>query len=257
MTSITIYTNQKNYPYVYRLDNPITNEFYIGYRKANKVPAEHDLGTDYFTSAPAIKERFNEFQTTILAEFFDPNDAYDHEQYLIYCDLGNPKMINKSCYYGKQRFNNSIGKSHSTEIKAKISASLKGKPSSKKGNKISETHKAKISASLKGKHHSEEHKAKLSASQKGNPKSAETRVKISAAKKGKPTHNKGKPVSTETKAKISASLKGKSRGPFSAETITKRKESENNKPILICPHCSSSGKSGNWKRWHFDKCKLL
>ena len=114
MTSITIYTNEKNYPYVYRLDNPITNEFYIGYRKANLVPAEKDLGTDYFTSAPIIKERFNEFQSTIIAEFFNPNDAYDHEQYLIYCDLGNPKMLNKSCFYGKQRFD-TTGKSPSAE----------------------------------------------------------------------------------------------------------------------------------------------
>ena len=219
MTSTNTYTDQKNYPYVYRLDNLITNEFYIGYRKANLVSAERDLGTKYFTSAPAIKERFNEFQTTILAEFFDPNDAYDHEQYLIYCDLGNPLMLNESCHYGKARFNN-IGKSHSEETKAKMSAAKKGKPSP-----------------TKGKSHSEETKAKMSAANKGKSPSDETKAKISAAKKGKPSHKKGKPQSEEHKAK--------------------KKQTEDNKPILTCPHCNSSDKGGNWTRWHFDKCKLL
>jgi hypothetical protein len=47
---MNIYTSEKVLPYVYRLDNTITGEFYIGYRAANKVPSEQDLGLKYFTS---------------------------------------------------------------------------------------------------------------------------------------------------------------------------------------------------------------
>ncbi len=30
-------------PYVYRVENMVTGEFYIGYRSANKLPAKLDL----------------------------------------------------------------------------------------------------------------------------------------------------------------------------------------------------------------------
>ena len=201
MTSTNIYTDQKNYPYVYRLDNLQTKEFYIGYRKANLVPAERDLGTDYFTSAPAITEKFNEFQVTIIAQFFDANDAYDHEQYLIHCDWYNPLMLNESCYHGKQRFNftdkshseetkakisaANKGKSPTEETRAKISASLKGKPSSKKGKSISAETRAKISAGKKGKPQTAQHIAKRSASQKGTIHTKEHNKKLSVALTGR------------------------------------------------------------------------
>ena len=101
---MNIYT--QNYPYVYRLDNLQTKEFYIGSRVANKVPSKQDLGYEYFTSSKIVTPRFNEFQVTIIAEFFDGDDAYNHEQYLIYCDWGNPLLLNKNCYYQKGKFNN-------------------------------------------------------------------------------------------------------------------------------------------------------
>lgn len=185
MTSTNIYTDQKNYPYVYRLDNLITNEFYIGYREANKVQSEKDLGTDYFTSAPAITEKFNEFQTKIIAEFFTDtagNDAYDHEQYLIYCDWGNPLMLNKSCYYKKARFNNT-GNNHSVKTKTKISAKMKGRPAHNKGKSSSLESRAKNSASHKGK--------------TKTPCLEETKIKISATLKGNTPWNKGVPQNEE------------------------------------------------------------
>ena len=58
MTSTTIYTSEKVLPYVYRLDNPITGEFYIGYRKANKIPSHLDFPS-YKTSAPKITRANN------------------------------------------------------------------------------------------------------------------------------------------------------------------------------------------------------
>jgi len=53
--------NNQPLPYVYKGTNLETNEFYIGSRCVNKVPAKEDLGFEYFTSAPKVKERFDQF----------------------------------------------------------------------------------------------------------------------------------------------------------------------------------------------------
>lgn len=89
-----------------------------------------------------------------------------------------------------------LGKKHSDETKAKISAANKGYKRSdeskarmsnatkgKKRNSLSPEHKAKISAALKDKKKSPEHIAKVSAAIKGRIVSSETRAKISAAMK--------------------------------------------------------------------------
>jgi hypothetical protein len=83
------------YPYVYRLDHPVTGEFYIGYRCANKVSSAEDLGHIYFTSSKIVKPRFHEFTYQIIAEFFDKNDAYDFEQQLISDNFKNPNILNR------------------------------------------------------------------------------------------------------------------------------------------------------------------
>jgi hypothetical protein len=69
--------------YVYRCTHKETNEFYIGYRFANKVPPVDDLGIYYFTSSKFVKPRFNEFNYEILAEFDDSSLAHEFEQKLI------------------------------------------------------------------------------------------------------------------------------------------------------------------------------
>ena len=64
-------------PYVYKATHKDSAEFYIGFRCANKVNAEDDLGKKYFTSSKKVKPRFNEFNFVILAEFFDKKDAFN------------------------------------------------------------------------------------------------------------------------------------------------------------------------------------
>jgi hypothetical protein len=120
MTSKTIYT----LPYVYRLDHQTTNEFYIGYREANKVPSEQDLGFKYFTSAPNVKEKFNEFRITIIAEFFNGEDAYDFEQLYINENWDNPLLLNKQHYCGKKRWKCT---GHSVDTKKEMSNTRSGK----------------------------------------------------------------------------------------------------------------------------------
>ena len=115
------------YPYVYRLDHPITGEFYIGYRCNNKLPAGEDLGYEYLTSSKLVKPRFHEFTYHVIAEFFDKNDAYEFEQQLIYEYWKSPGILNKSCYHNQSAFRL---KGHTKESRAKISASKSGQPKS-------------------------------------------------------------------------------------------------------------------------------
>ena len=110
-------------PYVYRLENPITGEIYIGYREAKKLPSHLDL-PDYKTSAPKITNTFGEFNPTIVAEFFLGDDAYDHEQLCIFEEWDNPLLLNESCFHNaKGRF-----RSSSPDVKIKIIETKLGIP---------------------------------------------------------------------------------------------------------------------------------
>jgi len=42
----------------------------------------------------------------------------------------------------------------------------------------------------------------------------------------------------------------------SPEIIEKSRQTKENKPPTICPHCDKSCKGGNVTRHHFDTCKL-
>lgn len=131
--SMHIYT--KVLPYVYCLNNPITGEFYIGYREKNTEPSHLDF-PKYKTSAPKVKASFDQFTWHIVAEFFEGNDAYDFEQQLIFENWTNPLLLNRSCFHGSKRFkfnggskpgrklpsrygtkNNMYGKTHTEETK--------------------------------------------------------------------------------------------------------------------------------------------
>lgn len=116
-------------PYVYRLTNRNTGEFYYGYRKANKVRAEEDLGIEYFTSSRYVKPRFKEFETEIVAEFFDSDSAYWFEQSLIQENWKEPGILNKKYVKigGKEFYNCE----NTPEARAKISASMTGRKQSK------------------------------------------------------------------------------------------------------------------------------
>lgn len=213
MTSTTIYT----LPYVYRLDNILTNEFYIGYRSANKVPSHQDLGFKYFTSSKIVKSRFEEFNITIIAEFFNPQDAYDHEQYLIHCELGNSLMLNIRCFHGSNIRFNTLGKKHSDETKTKISIT---------STNISDETRAKISTTSKGRIVSQETRNKISNRTKGLLKSDETKERMRKPKSEDHKSNisealKDKPKSKKHRDSLSVSKTGIKLGPRSDETTSK------------------------------------
>lgn len=117
-----------------------------------------------------------------------------------------------------------LGKTHSAETRAKISAANKGNPGCP-GYTHSAEARAKISAAMKGNTHnlghfpSAETRAKISLAKMGHAVSVETREKLSAINKGyihsqeartkMSLSRKGHVVSAETRAKISAANKGR------------------------------------------------
>ena len=86
----------------------------------------------------------------------------------------------------------------------KDAAEVKSK--ARKGKKMSEETKKKLSGANKGKKLSEETKKKMSEAKKNI--SEETKKKMSEANKGKPAWNNGKKLSEETKKKMSEAKKG-------------------------------------------------
>lgn len=92
------YHSTKVLPYVYMCVDPNTGRFYIGYRHANYVPSTQDLGVHYFTSNDYVKENFNQFNSYIVAEFFNKEDAYKFESELIRATK-NANQINADRIY--------------------------------------------------------------------------------------------------------------------------------------------------------------
>jgi len=78
-----IYTSTKTLPYVYMCKQKNGPYYYIGYRHANYTPSSSDFGKKYFTSNNYVRENFDDFEHTIVAEFFTKEDAYEFESQLI------------------------------------------------------------------------------------------------------------------------------------------------------------------------------
>ena len=87
----------KVFPYVYKVVNRNTNEFYIGYREANRKPANEDIVT-YKTSSVNVRPIFDQFDAYIIAEFITEtgkDDAYWFEQQLISEHIDDPLCLNR------------------------------------------------------------------------------------------------------------------------------------------------------------------
>ncbi|MFH1224551.1 MAG: NUMOD3 domain-containing DNA-binding protein [Candidatus Diapherotrites archaeon] len=112
------------------------------------------------------------------------------------------------------------GRVVSDETRAKISAALRAKPSFL-GKKHTDEAKAKMSAAATGRTHTDKAKAKISASRKGKPLSEEHKRKLSEVLMGREVPwSVGKTFTPEHRAKISAGLRrywGKIRGTIALE----------------------------------------
>lgn len=91
-------------PYVYVVRNRNTGKFYIGMRSANKVYAEQDLGTHYFTSSKQVKNNFSEYEVEIKAYFVDQLAAFEFENELIKEHWGDPLLLNRHYQKSMSKF---------------------------------------------------------------------------------------------------------------------------------------------------------
>ena len=202
------------YPYVYKLTHKVTGQFYFGYRCANKVNSTYDLGIHYFSSSYCVKELgFENFDSLVIAEFFDKSAAIEFENKLISEEWRSPLILNKG--YGGEKFRNYR---HSDATREKISIAKKGKPRPEeqklktsvtmKGHKTSDETRRKISIALAGK--SKGVGRKMSAETKDKLRqyrlnlSAEAKANLSIAQKNR---YRASPMSAETKLKISTTHK--------------------------------------------------
>jgi hypothetical protein len=170
---MTIYTSDKAVPYVYICVHKETDQFYIGYREKNvrlNRPSHLDL-PKYKTSSTTVRPDWENYNWTIVAEFFDPSDAYTFEQQLIYDNWKNPLLLNGHYNLGERKFR-PIGPS---PLKGKPSP-LKGIPNGRKG--VPNGRKG-IPSPIKGK--------------PGKPHSTKANQKKSERMTGKPSGRKGIP----------------------------------------------------------------
>jgi len=222
-------TNKTTYlapPYVYRIDHPISGEFYVGYRKANKLPAIEDFGHVYKTSSKLLTHPFDEYTHMLLAEFFTETaseDAYDFEQLTIFENWNNPSLANKSCFHGKGRFRNN---GHSQETRQKI------KEARKNQSPFTDATRQKIKEARKNQSpFTDATRQKMSDANKRRPPiTEETRQKLRDGHKNMSAEIKQKlklkqanrpPITEETRKKLSDSAIGRVR---SAESIRKTTE---------------------------------
>ena len=208
----------KPLPYVYICTHKETKEYYIGYRYKNTIPSYQDLPI-YRTSSKKVKDRFDEFEYAIIAEFFNKEDAYLFEQTLIKDHFDDPQCLNQTHFHGHKMFTK-----HSRETKEKIRKALTGR----KRPPFTEEAKVNMAIARKNRNfqlvHSEVTKQKMRDAHIGRiypEASEEKKLAISAANKGKKrTHeqclriaqacqNRGPrgPRSEETKRKIAETLR--------------------------------------------------
>lgn len=155
-----IYQSEQVQPYVYKGTHKITGQVYIGSRssKKQKLPSHLDL-QKYKTSSKVVRPIFHEFDWVIVAEFFEPEDAYKHEQLLISEQWDNSKELSLNLQHrlGKGSWN-TIGREPVNKgIKGiiKLSDEVKDKMSkSRSGVKKSKEHRNNIGKARQGKKYS-------------------------------------------------------------------------------------------------------
>lgn len=103
------YNPTKAKPYVYICTNKISGHFYIGYREANvKLNRTSEIDFPiYRSSSKAVKDNFDNFEWTIVAEFETGKEAYSFEQQLIHKHWNEPLLLNEHCCHNEQQFRRS------------------------------------------------------------------------------------------------------------------------------------------------------
>jgi hypothetical protein len=205
--------------YVYRLDDPITKEFYIGSRSC-KTEIENDkyLGS-YYTWKPKNKQRL--VKTILKSNFNKKELAISYEATLIKENIDNP--LNRNYHIPNKGFH-TLGKKCSNETRKKLSDAIRNMPDEYR-DRIRKNH-IDVGGNKNpffGKTHTDE-----------------TKLNHSEFMKEYYQNNKhqllGIPRTDEIKSRLSNIMKSQ--------------------PTIDCPYCDAVGKRLSMYRWHFDNCKF-
>jgi group I intron endonuclease len=193
---------------IYKTTNLINGKIYIGQTHYDKP--------NYFGSGVLILEAIKKHGVeNFIKEYIDESDSQENldekEIFWIKTLNAQDRKIGYNIADGGWNYF-----TMTTETKEKISKSLKGKyigeNAFRKGLKLTEEHKEKISQASKGKTHTEESKKKMSDRKKGIRPNDVTRKKMSDA-------HKGKSLTLEHRKKISESGKGRTCTEEQKETL--------------------------------------
>lgn len=202
--------------YIYRLDCPITGEFYIGSRKFEGDPLDDNYMGSYSRWKPIDKNIL--IKNILYVGEFDRRSIHILEGSLIKEYIKDP--LNMNCQIPSENTFSMHGIKHTEETiekmknqrqslseedrKIRYGKAFRGK------NHTDET-KNKISEKLKGRNHTDETKDKISSSLTGNKHSEDTRKKMSLSG----GNRKGTICTEETKKKMKDTMK---------DTVNKRHE---------------------------------
>jgi len=244
--------------YVYRLDDPITGEFYFGSRSCKCKIIDDEYMGSYYTWKPKDKSRL--IKTILKSNFRKRETATKYEGIQIKENIDN--ALNRNYHIPNSGFH-MIGRIVTQKTRDKISKSSTGvketydvkKRRSESGRKNSEVTRKKISEGNKGKVRSEETRRNISIAKTGikrGPMCNETKLKIGKAQQGKV-------LTAEHKKNISIGGTGRYIGPMSDEHKKKLGDSQRgiSQTKIKCPHCSKTGGISAMKRWHFDNCNNI
>lgn len=227
-------TNKKiKYHYFYKITNLINNKYYYG------VHSTTNLNDGYMGSGTLIRKVINKYgtdnlQKEILKFFNTSEEMFNYEKEFITEEVINdPKcynLVGGGCGY-------TINHYVSQEVKDKLSAKAKNRPSHNKGRKFitkdcvnklveeSEIEKYLSDGWEIGVYYSDESREKLKSNGfKGKKFTDEQRKKLSDAKKGKPSSNKGVPLKEETKQKLREANIGKKHSEESKKKMSEKRK---------------------------------
>ena len=254
--------------YVYRLEDPITKEFYIGSRSCNCEISDDVYMGSYVTWKPEDKARL--IKTILKSNFRKRETATKYEKKLIKETIDYP--LNRNYHIPTSGFH-VIGVPRSVEVRKKISDATKGRV-------VSGDTRKKMSNSKLGIPLSDSHKRNIGNVQRDIPRTSETRNKISQSlmghvvsdttrKKQSVSHMGYVPTKQQCDA-ISKANTGKVRdeNALANYRMAQQNRSEETRKklslaltgykqiIKTCPHCGKQGGVNGMTRYHFDNCKL-
>jgi group I intron endonuclease len=185
---------------IYKITNKVNGKIYVGQHSC-KCEECFYMGSGHGIARAKLKYGLDSFVKEILFEFDTFEEMNSKE-----AEIVNEEFVSRKDTYNIRTGGFQGGAKHTTETKAKISASC--------GKNISPEGREKIASVHRGKTISEKQKQAIRESNARRKISDETRRKLSECAKNR---------SDETKERIAASLKGKSKGrKHSPETIRKR-----------------------------------